>query len=58
MIREPMRELRCKICNKLLFKHNVKEGELSIKCLKCKTITFIDFTVEKQKSLNSEPIKE
>lgn len=53
-----MRELRCKICNKLLFKHNVKEGELSIKCLKCKTITFIDFTVEKQKSLNSEPIKE
>lgn len=33
-----MKEYRCKKCNKLLFKENIKSGKVEIQCQRCKTI--------------------
>ena len=42
-----MNEYRCPICNQLLFKGNLKEGNIQIKCQRCKKIiNFEDNEIE------------
>lgn len=41
-----MKEYRCEKCNKLLFKGDIKEGKIEIKC-KCKELVIFDISKKK-----------
>ncbi|MFA6252224.1 MAG: Com family DNA-binding transcriptional regulator [Candidatus Paceibacterota bacterium] len=49
-----LKEYRCSNCNKLLFKGNIAEGKIEIKCRGCKDIN----TIQIDKSFEENEMEE
>ena len=54
-MKKPQHELRCVNCNKLLFKHNLRDGLIEVKCpdTRCKAFTRVEID-QSNKSVSIE----